>query len=449
MSSVSFAEYRVHLKGTLRLAWPIFIGQIGQVLMGVIDTAMVGQVGKAEVAAAGVANAVFILFAVFGFGLSSAVSPLVSMAVARNDKAETAGVLRGAYYSGILLAIPIQVVLWMISFRFDLLGQDTVVASLSETYLRILSFSVLPMLVFLCAKQFVDGLSRTRPAMFITLAAVGLNTFFNWVLIYGNLGFPASGLDGAGYATLLTRLCMMSAMLVYIGRNRKVHDFVIQKPKGVKEFTWKVLRLGVPSGFQYFFEIAAFGSAMIMAGWIGVDEQAAHQIAINTAALTYMGVTGLSAAGSILVGAAYGSGNTRELRIAGKSAILLGIGWMLLCGIIMALFRFQIAGLYIDNAAVLKITASLLVIAALFQVSDGIQAIGLGILRGIADVRRPTLITLFAYWVIGLPVAYLLGFHTELGIEGIWYGLLIGLTVSAVLLYWRFNKLSRQKPSML
>lgn len=413
--------------------------------MGVIDTAMVGSLGEFPVAAAGAASSVFFLFTVFGFGLSSAVSPLVSMAAAKNDKAETAGILRGSYWAAVLISLIIMILLFLVSFFFNFLKQNAEVSEMAVSYLRIIIWSVLPMIVFLSVKQFADGLSFTRSSMLITLLAIPTNAFLNWLLIYGNWGMPELGLDGAGYATLITRVFMMLAMILFVHRSKGLHSFVINKPKLVGSFTRKVFRIGVPSGFQYFFEVAAFGTAMIMAGWIGVAQQAAHQIAINTAALTYMAVTGLSAAGSIRVGAAFGGYAVREVRIAGKSAVILGAVWMLLCGIGLALFRTQIAGLFIGEADVLFWAEKLLLIAAMFQLSDGIQAIGLGILRGISDVRIPTLITLFAYWIIGIPMAWILGFHSSLSIEGIWIGLSFALSVSAGLLYWRFNRLSRLK----
>ncbi len=437
--------YRSHFKATLKLAWPIVVGQVGQVMMGVVDTAMVGKIGEEPVAAAGVASSVFFLITVFGFGLSTAVSPLVSMAAAKKDYAETAGILRGSYRASILVSIIIQALVLLLSMQFHLFGQDPLVADLAVSYLQIISFSVLPMILFLSAKQFADGLSFTWSSMVITLLAVPLNALLNWVLIYGNLGIEELGLDGAGYATLITRTLMMLAMLVYLHNSKALNPFVEQKPKLAKVFSEKVMKMGIPSGFQYFFEIAAFGGAMIMAGWIGVAEQAAHQIAINTAALTYMAVTGFAAAGGIRVGAAFGAYSQVQVRVAGKAALLLGAVWMIFCGALLAIFRQEIVAMFIDNKEVEDWASQLLLIAALFQLSDGIQAIGLGILRGIGDVKRPMLITLFAYWVIGIPVGYYLGFNTALSVEGIWVGLLLGLSVSAILLYWRFNRLSKLK----
>lgn len=435
--------YREHFRTTLQLAWPIIVGQVGQVSMGVVDTAMVGQVSKEQVAATGVATAVFFVLSIFGFGLSTAVSPLASIAKSKDDKAETAGILRGSLQAAMLISVIILGTLWVASMNFGILKQEPQVEEMAVGFLRILSWSVIPMVVFLCAKQFSDGLSYTRSSMVITLLGVPLNAFLNWLLIYGNWGFPRLELDGAAYGTLITRTAMMVAMLWYVFAAKELKEYVMQRPKQVWAYTKKVMRTGIPSGFQYFFEIAAFASAMIMAGWIGVSEQAAHQIAINISSVTYMAATGIAAAGSIRVGAAFGRASKEEVRTAGRSALYMGALWMGFCGVFLILTRHYLAAMYIDNAEVEYWATQLLIISALFQLSDGLQVIGLGILRGITDVKVPTIITFFAYWGIGLPIAYILGFHTSLGIEGIWVGLLIGLSTSAVLLLWRFHRLSR------
>ncbi len=441
-------RYKFHYRATIKLSWPIIIGQMGQVLMGVVDTAMVGRIGEASVAAAGLSSSIFFLIAVFGIGGSTAVAPLVSIAASRKDKAESSGVLYGSYAAGIALSILLQVLMVLVCWKLSVLNQAPEVERLARSYLLIISFSTLPMILFLVVKQFADGLSFTRVSMVITLLAIPFNAFLNWLFIFGNCGFAKMNLDGAGYGTLITRTLMAIAMMLYLHKSEVIRSYIQEKPAHLKQYFKQVLQIGLPAGFQYFFEIAAFSLAMLMAGYIGVSEQAAHQIAINTAALTYMAVTGLAAAGSIRVGAGYGNQNKLEVQRAGWSSIHLGSGFMLFAGFTFLIFRQQIAEIFIENKEVQFITTQLLLIAALFQLSDGIQAICLGLLRGIKDVKRPTLITFISYWCIGIPMAYLLGFHTSLGVEGVWYGLLAGLTFSAVFLMWRFNRLSRSKPEI-
>jgi MATE family multidrug resistance protein len=439
--------YRSHFKATILLAWPIIVGQLGQVFLGVIDLAMVGRVGKSEIAAAGVANAVFFIVSVFGIGVSTAVSPLVSIAATRGNKEETAGILKGAYLAGAIVALFIAAILFFLSFHFHLFGQEEHVAGLAGSFLRIISFSVIPMTVFLCAKQFTDGLSLTRVSMFIMLIALPLNAGLNYLWIYGNWGFPAMGLNGAGYATLLTRLLMMIAIMLFIRRSSGTWEYTREKAGRAWPYLKKIMRLGVPSGLQYFFEVAAFGGAAIMAGWISVDAAASHQIAINLASLTYMAAGGIAVAGSIRVGAASGGYSKQSVRISGNSALYIGIAWMAFWGLLFFLIPHFFVGLYIDgseeaNQEVERIAVILLLIAALFQLSDGVQCICLGLLRGLRDVKVPAAITFMAYWIIGLPVGFLLGFSFGYGVAGIWIGLLIGLTLSATLLTYRFYKLS-------
>jgi MATE family multidrug resistance protein len=282
--------------------------------------------------------------------------------------------------------------------------------------------------------------------MVITLIANLVNAFTNWVLIYGNLGFPALGLDGAGWATFASRVFMAIALLAFVMRNKffkqydvsfhfKSINFVVIK---------RILSIGLPSGFQYFFEVGAFSTAVIMVGWLGTTQLAAHQIAINLASISFMAVLGISAAGSIRVGNAVGKQDISETRKAGFTAIISGALIMAFSGTIFIIFRNYLPTLYVDDKSVITIASSLLIIAALFQLSDGTQAVGIGILRGLTDVKIPTAITFIAYWLVGLPVGYLLGFTLELGVQGVWYGLLFGLTTSGILLTLRFNAKSKQ-----
>lgn len=437
--------YTAHFKATMQLAWPIMLGQLGQVMMGIVDALMVGNVGEKYLAAANASNAVFFLVTIFGIGVSTAVAPLVSMAVAEKNEAKTGGILRGAYKAAVIVGIGIQLILSVLILNFGSLGQPEEVTPLATEFLWILSFSVIPMVLFLCTKQFADGLSYTKPAMIITVAALAFNAFVNWLLIYGNWGFPELKLAGAGYATTLTRVLMVLVMLAYIHTAPNIRKYIVQRPVNVNHYLRSILKMGIPSGMQYFFEIAAFGGAAIMAGWISITASAAHGIAISLASFTYMAATGISAAGAIRVGGYYGQQDALGIRKAGYAALLLGMGWMVLaCGIFL-LFKRSLVGLYITHPQVELVAGGLLVIAAFFQLSDGIQTIGLGILRGIADVKAPTYITFFSYWGIGIPVGYVLGFYTGMGINGIWIGLLIGLTVSAVFLTLRFFRLTRKK----
>jgi len=282
--------------------------------------------------------------------------------------------------------------------------------------------------------------------MIIAILANLINAFANWVLIYGKLGFPALELDGAGWATFSSRVFMAVAIMTFVMKNKlfKQYDVSFHFRNINLPIVKKILSLGLPSGTQYFFEVGAFSLAVVMVGWLGTKQLAAHQIAINLASISFMVVLGISVAGSIRVGNAVGMKNITETRRAGFTASFLGASVMFCAGLIFILFRNYLPTLYVGDAVVISYASSLLIIAALFQLSDGVQAVGIGILRGLTDVKIPTAITFIAYWIVGLPVGYLLGFTLELGVQGVWIGLLLGLTTSAILLTLRFNSRSKQ-----
>lgn len=286
-----------------------------------------------------------------------------------------------------------------------------------------------------------------KPSMIVVLLANIVNVFFNWVLIFGNLGFPALGLDGAGYATIFSRLFMAGALMFYVLRSErfKVYGAYFNFKEFDLNIIKRILRLGLPSGFQYFFEVGAFSFAVIMVGWLGTDQLAAHQIVISLASISFMASLGISTSGSIRVGNAVGRSDVNDTRRAGFSAVLLAASFMAFCGIIFVTFNQFLPTLYISDVNVISVASTLLIVAALFQISDGIQAVGIGILRGLTDVKIPTAITFFAYWILGLPIGYVLGFNYDLQVVGVWIGLLIGLTASAILLMIRFNIKSRER----
>jgi MATE family multidrug resistance protein len=301
------------------------------------------------------------------------------------------------------------------------------------------------MLLFTGIKQFSDGLSITKPSAVITIAGLLLNVFLNWVLIYGKFGFPRLELDGAGYATSFTRLVMALVMFVYIIRGSVYKQWLKVKDNNGGLFFFKeIFRIGLPSGMQYFFEVGAFASAAIMIGWFGKEQLAAHQIAINLASVTYMVATGLSTGGSIAVGDAWGRKNKKDLIMSGKAALIMSILFMGGTALLFAVFNTFFVNLYIDDVLVGGMAANLLLIAALFQLSDGVQCVSLGILRGINDTKIPTVFTVIAYWVIGIPIGWVLAKYFGLGLYGIWFGLSLGLTFSAVMLSIRFLKESQE-----
>ena len=434
-----------HIFSTIQLAYPVIIGQLGIIMMGVVDSLMVGKLGAAPLAAAALGNSITFIVLIIGIGVSMAVTPLIAISVGAH-KFEDCGIyFRQSLLVNAIFSIILVVIIFFAADLIQYFDQPLEVQIQAESYMRILGFSSLPLMLFQTYKQFIEGLSIMRPAMIIALLANIINAFTNWLMIFGNWGFPALGLDGAGWATFASRGFMALAIMGFVMNTKFFKQYDVSFH--FRSINWpiikKILSLGLPSGFQYFFEVGAFSFAVVMVGWLGTQQQAAHQIAINLASISFMAVLGISAAGSIRVGNAVGKKDIVETRRAGFIASLLGASIMLLSGVIFILFRNFLPTLYVNDEVVISYASSLLVIAALFQISDGTQAVGIGILRGLTDVKIPTAITFIAYWIVGLPVGYLLGFNFKMGVLGVWIGLLLGLTTSAILLTLRFNSRSK------
>ena len=434
--------YRKDFLETLRLAGPIALAQLGVVMMGVIDNVMVGRIGAASLAASGISNSVFFLVAVIGIGATQMLAPLISSDKNSTEPSNCGLQLKNGLWASLIMCVGIMVIIELTAQHFDLFGQTPEITQLSISFMRILNYGSIPLLLFLTLRQFTDGLSETKYAAITTFIGLGSNIILNWILIYGNLGMPALGLNGAGIATGISRVIMALTMGWYVFRPKfRMYRTGLNKPADLNSI-FRLLKIGIPAGMQYFFEIAAFSGAAIMIGWLGKFSLAAHQVAISSAAVTYMLASGISTAGSIRVGDAHGRKNALQVRKAGFSAIILGSFFMGICALFFTCMHTIIPYWYVSDNQVAEIASTLLIIAALFQLSDGIQVIGLGILRGIMDVRFPTLITLISYWAIGIPVGYVLCFTLGLGASGMWIGLLLGLTCSAILLTYRFIKLS-------
>jgi len=434
-----------HIKSTIQLAYPVIIGQLGIIMMGVVDSLMVGKIGAAPLAAASLGNGMTFIILIIGIGVSLAITPLVAIAVGAGKKNDCGIYFRQSLLVNSVLSIIIAVLIFFAADFIKYFDQPVEVQNQAVSYMKIVGLSSVPLMLFQTYKQFIEGLSIMRPAMIIALLANLVNAFVNWVLIFGNLGFPELALNGAGWATFASRVFMAIALMGFVMSNKFFKQYDVSFH--YRSINWpiikKILSLGLPSGMQYFFEVGAFSFAVVMVGWLGTKPQAAHQIAISLASISFMAVLGISVAGSIRVGNAVGMKDIQETRRAGFTASLLGASTMLVSGIVFILFRNFLPTLYVNDQEVISYASSLLIIAALFQISDGTQAVGIGILRGLTDVKIPTVITFVAYWIVGLPVGYLLGFTFKMGVQGVWYGLLIALTTSAILLTLRFNSRSK------
>ncbi|MCF6248915.1 MAG: MATE family efflux transporter [Desulfobacula sp.] len=429
------------------LSIPITIGQLGQMLMSVVDNIMVGKIGAQALAAASIANALFMLVMVVGFGVTIAVTPLTAMAYSTGNDKECGVVLRQGLIVNMACALLFFILTYILAELIQFMNQPTEIIEPAALYMKVLGLSLFPMMLFQTYRQFAEGVSFLKPAMIITLLANLINILTNWLFIYGNLGMPTLGVTGAGIATVSSRTFMAIALMAVIVRSPKMKRFdpTLNYRKIDFPMIKRLLSVGIPAGFQYFFEVSAFTAASIMAGWMGTVALAAHQIALNLASISFMVALGISAAATIRVSRAMGRKDIPAMRRAGFGATLLCGCFMAAAGLVFILFRNYLPLLYINEKEVIEISAALLVIVAFFQISDGTQAVGLGILRGMTDMKIPTLITLAAYWIIGLPSGYLLAFTFNMGITGIWYGLLVSLTASGILLILRFHTQTTSK----
>jgi MATE family multidrug resistance protein len=426
---------------TLHIAIPIIISNIAQVSLLLIDSAMIGRISYMQLAASSLVINVMAIPQVIGMGMTVAMSPLIAIANGRKDVLTASKIL----FNGLILCTLISALLaCLLVLNKNLLfhlGQDGTVANLAVPFFDIITWSLVPMLMFMAVKQFTDALEFTKTGMLLTIISLPINAFLNWVFIYGNLGMPAWGLYGAGMATFITRVLITVTLMLVVLRHPVFRPYiqVWRKAWTIKLKIWKeLLQIGVPSSMQYGMEAGAFSVSGIMIGWLGPSAQAAHQIALNISSATFMAALGLSLGGSIRVANAFGRGAKYQVRTIGKSTIIGGLIYGLSCAILFILFRNLLPFIFTNDIDVAAITSSLLILGALFQVSDSSQAIGVGLLRGIKEVKLPTLFVGIAYWVIGIPTGYYLAFKLNMGARGIWIGFVAGLTVSAILLNIRF-----------
>ncbi len=442
MSTVHPWSY--YLRNNLKLAYPVMLSQLGHVMVSVADSVMVGRIGALPLASASLGNSLFHVIMLFGIGVSYGLTPLVASAYGEKNASKLQNLLRHGIITNSVLGLILFGVIVAISPVLYSLGQEPDVVEKAIPYLGIIGFSIIPLMVFQAFRQFAEGLHLTRQAMVITVVGNLINIALNYVLIYGKFGFPAMGLNGAAIATLVDRVLMAVAMGYFVYSYARLKDYTSKFHfKGLSSQIFKrLLHIGIPSGLQFIFEVGAFASAAIMIGWLGANALAAHQIAINLAAISYMAATGIAAAATIRVGYYLGGKDFPNMRMAGLASFMLSGSFMAVCAVVFILGRNFLPSLYINDAEVIGLASGMLIVGAFFQISDGVQVVGLGVLRGLSDVKVPTVVTLVAYWLVALPVGYLLGFVVEWGTVGVWIGLLIGLSLSAIAHFTRFRSLA-------
>ena len=421
------------------------LGQLGHVMVGLVDNLMIGQLGPAPLAAVSLGNALVFIAMSLGIGFSFAITPLIAEA----DGAQDIDSGRSYFHHGLILCTLNGIILFLLLLVAKpvlyYLDQPAEVVELAMPYLEIVAFSMIPLMAFQAFKQFADGLSQTRYAMYATLLSNIVNVVFNYILIYGIWVFPRLELVGAAWGTLISRFFMLWFIWEILRKRKKLKaSFIWTRNEILKWPVFKrLLALGFPTALQMLFEVAIFTGTIFLAGNLGTNPQAANQIALNLASMTFMIAVGLGVTATIRVGNQVGLRKYRELRRIALSIFLLVFLIEAVFAVLFILLKDILPVFYIDNAEVIMLAAQLLIIAALFQLSDGIQVVILGALRGLQDVRIPTVICFIAYWIIGFPVSFYFGQEEQLGSMGIWLGLLAGLTASALMLYFRFNYLSK------
>ena len=452
---MALSDYTREFKYNTKLATPVILGMLGHTMVAFVDNVMVGQLGTAELAAVSLGNSFMFIAMSLGIGFSTAITPLVAEADGENNF--EAG--KSAFKHGLFLCIVLGIALVLLVFAAKplmyVMGQPPEVVDLAMPYLNLVAISLLPLIVFQGFKQFSDGMSMTKYPMYATFAANIVNVILNYLFIFGKFGFPELGIVGAAIGTLASRIILVGYLWFLLSKKEKSKRFVthIKIFNLAKPMLKKLLNLGFPSAMQMFFEVAIFTCAVWLSGVLGKNPQAANQIALNLASMTFMVAMGFSVAAMIRVGNQKGLKNYRELRRIAFSIVLLTTILAVVFAALFMIFNtalpklyldFDDPELYADNFEVVSIASKLLFIAAVFQISDALQVVALGALRGLQDVRIPTIITFVAYWAIGFPVMYYLSIVTDLGSEGLWYGLLAGLTASGVMLFVRFNYLSKK-----
>jgi len=450
-----FSKYTREFKYNLKLAFPVMIGMLGHTFVQFIDNIMVGQLGTAELAAISLGNSFVFIAMSIGIGFSSAITPLVAEADGAKKEDDVSRIFEHSFLICLILGIVLFLSVFLNRNLLYSMNQPIEVVELASPYLFWVSMSLITIVTFQSFRQFADGLSFTRAAMYSTLVGNAINVILNFFLIFGFWIFPKLGVEGAAIGTLISRICMLTFIIFYLKLHKKLSKYIKKffptkvEIKRVK----KILYLGLPSALHSLFEVAFFVSAVWMSGFIGKNSQAANQIALNLSSMTYMVALGVGVAAMIRVGNQRGMMNFKKLREVALSTLFLIIIIDIFFCLIFLTFNDSLPLLYLDPSnpssfsdvsEVLKIASNLLIIAGVFQLFDGIQAVVLGALRGMQDVTKPAIIIFFSYGILGFPISYTLGFYTSLEMVGIWIGLLSGLFFSSLFLFLRFNYLSKK-----
>jgi MATE family multidrug resistance protein len=446
-----FNKYKPYYADNLRLALPIVVSQLGHTLVHLADSVIVGHfAGTIQLAAVSLVNSIFMLILVLGLGISYGLTPLIARENGSDNHKECGKLLSNSLLLNIVMGILLYLfVNYGTLLIIDHIGQSPEVVAYAKPYLQYLGLSIIPLMIFQTFKQFAEGLGFTKQAMYISIWGNALNIILGVIFVKGMFGIAPMGVKGVGLSTLIDRVLMCIVMSWYVFHSKNFKAYLEGFRFGFfdKVRSLKILKIGAPVSLQYAFEISAFSGAAILTGTIGAVEQAAHQVAINLAAITYMISSGIASAATIKTGNNLGKNNYDDLRKSALASYHVILVFMVVTALGFILASGILPYIYTKDSAVITIASHLLIIAGFFQLFDGTQVVGLGVLRGMGDVNYPTIITFIAYWIIGIPLGYFLGISLGLGVNGIWYGLTFGLLTASILLFFRFQ--SRTKKLLL
>ncbi|WP_317168500.1 MATE family efflux transporter [Blattabacterium cuenoti] len=440
--------YIHHLKKNLLLAIPIFFTQLGIIIIGISDNIIIGFFGKKALASISLANSIFFIFIIFGFGISSGVSSLIASSDAKNDYEDGAKI----FYHGLIINFILSIIMYVFIHFFILLilpylGQPKEILEPTISFLKIIALSFIPWMIFEMFRKFSEGLSISSPILISTCISTFINIILNFSFINGYYFIPKLGFLGVGYSTVISRVIMSINIFLILTQHKKTKNyFHTYKYFDVeKKYLKKIFKIGIPSGIYMLLEMSAFSISSFISGKCGIKELAAHQIVISLVSSTFILNTCFSIPGTVRVGNQLALKNYYDLRIIGWSVIFMGTIFLSICSILFILLRDDIALWYIKNdKEVALIVHNIMIIASIVQLFDGIQSIFMGILRGLQDVYIPLYISLFAYWILALPIGYILSIKLKIGVIGVWIGLGIGVIVSSILLMIRFINLTKK-----
>jgi len=435
-----------HIQETIILAAPVAFSQLGHITVGVADTLMAGQISKDALAASTVALSVFFPLFMMYVGFSIGFTPLIAQAHGENDNSKIVRIFKHAVWLNLFVGAVLTIVLLFGIYLIPFLHQPKHIIDEAEGFFSIIAVSVFPIVIFQIMKQFIEGLGQTKQAMVVSILGNVINIILIVILVYGWFGLPEMGLNGIAYATLIARCAMALTMVLYFFSDSQYT--IYRKLYNTTKLNWKDFKMvfykSYPVALQMTFESGAFSTAALFIGTFGTAQLAAHQIALNLASITYMVATGIAAAATVRVGYEYGRRDKQELKKAGNTAVLIVLVFMGFTALTFALCRSYLPSFYTDDHEVIGIASILLFMVAFFQLSDGIQVVSMGALRGMGDVVIPSSIAFTAYWIIGLPLGCLLAFTFGLEVYGIWIGLTSGLVFASVILLIRFIVKSRK-----